>query len=92
MTTIQPNAHVTVDYVLRDAKGRVLDESQGDGGEPIRYVHGYGMLVPGLEAGIGMYDIADQRPPVLQPYAGGHAPLPGAGRETILRLGYEHAL
>jgi len=52
VTTIQPNSHVTVDYVLKDIKGKVLDRSTDDGGEPIRYVHGYGMLVPGLEAGL----------------------------------------
>jgi FKBP-type peptidyl-prolyl cis-trans isomerase SlyD len=50
--TIQPNAHVVLDYVLKDSKGTVLDESTSDGGEPIVYVHGYGMLVPGLEAGL----------------------------------------
>src|SRR4051794_23995737 len=49
---IEPNAHVTLDYTLRDQTGALLDESEGEGGEPIRYVHGYGMLVPGLEAGL----------------------------------------
>lgn len=49
-TTIGPNAHVVLDYVLRDDEGLVLDESEGTEGEPIIYVHGYGMLVPGLEA------------------------------------------
>jgi FKBP-type peptidyl-prolyl cis-trans isomerase SlyD len=49
---IQPNAHVILDYVLKDPSGVVLDESTSDGGEPIIYVHGYGMLVPGLEAGL----------------------------------------
>lgn len=52
MQTIQPNAHVTLDYELRDEDGDMLEASEGDGGEPIRYVHGYGMLVPGLEAAL----------------------------------------
>ncbi len=30
----------------------MLDASEGEDGEPIRYVHGYGMLVPGLEAAL----------------------------------------
>jgi FKBP-type peptidyl-prolyl cis-trans isomerase SlyD len=51
-STIEPNRHVTLDYVLKDDDGEILDESQGDGGEPIEYVHGYGMLVPGLEAAL----------------------------------------
>ena len=49
MDRIAPNAFVLVDYVLKDEDGEVIDDSKGDGGEPIRYVHGYGMLVPGLE-------------------------------------------
>jgi FKBP-type peptidyl-prolyl cis-trans isomerase SlyD len=52
MTKIESNAFVLLDYTLRDDKGDILDESIGEGGEPISYVHGYGMLVPGLEAGL----------------------------------------
>ena len=55
MTTpasIEPNAYVTLDYTLTDDEGDVLDASHEEGGEPIEYVHGYGMLVPGLEAAL----------------------------------------
>ncbi|MDB4946809.1 MAG: FKBP-type peptidyl-prolyl cis-trans isomerase SlyD [Labilithrix sp.] len=52
MNTIQSNARVVLEYTLRDDKGEVLDSSDGDDGEPILYVHGYGMLVPGLEAAL----------------------------------------
>lgn len=38
-----------VDYVLSGEDGEVLDDSSAEDGEPLRYVHGYGMLVPGLE-------------------------------------------
>ena len=50
--TIQPNSHVTLAYTLRNEAGEVLDASDLEGGEPIRYVHGYGMIVPGLEAAL----------------------------------------
>jgi FKBP-type peptidyl-prolyl cis-trans isomerase SlyD len=41
---------VTIHYTLTDTKGEVLDSSEGpDGGEPLSYVHGSGMIVPGLE-------------------------------------------
>jgi FKBP-type peptidyl-prolyl cis-trans isomerase SlyD len=60
-TTIQPNAHVTLDYTLRDQSGKLLDQSDEDGGEPIRYVHGYGMLVPGLEAGLAGLAVGARR-------------------------------
>jgi FKBP-type peptidyl-prolyl cis-trans isomerase SlyD len=49
MDRVAPNAFVLLDYVLKDEDGETLDDSSADGGEPIRYVHGYGMLVPGLE-------------------------------------------
>lgn len=49
---IGPNARVVLDYELKDDEGEVLDASAGEGGEPIVYVHGYGMLVPGLEAAL----------------------------------------
>ena len=52
MNSIQPNARVVLEYTLRDEKGEVLDSSDAEDGEPIVYVHGYGMLVPGLEAAL----------------------------------------
>jgi FKBP-type peptidyl-prolyl cis-trans isomerase SlyD len=52
VSVVQPNSHVTVEYVLTDDEGEVLDASTAEDGEPIEYVHGYGMLVPGLEAAL----------------------------------------
>lgn len=52
MKTIQPNARVVLEYKLANDKGEVLDSSDAEDGEPIVYVHGYGMLVPGLEAAL----------------------------------------
>lgn len=58
---IQANRHVTLDYELRDEDGDLLDASESEGGEPIRYVHGYGMLVPGLEAALVGLHVGDER-------------------------------
>ena len=44
--------------------------------------------VKGLEAGIGVYNLFDDKFQYAQPYDGGHAPMRGATREGILRLGY----
>jgi FKBP-type peptidyl-prolyl cis-trans isomerase SlyD len=42
---------VTIHYTLTDSAGKVLDSSEGpDNGEPLSYLHGTGMIVPGLEA------------------------------------------
>ena len=46
---IGPNAFAEVDYILEGEDGEVLDDSSAGDGQPLRYVHGYGMLVPGLE-------------------------------------------
>ncbi len=45
----------------------------------------------GLELGIGVRDAFDQRTFYVQPYQGGHAPLPGNGREVWLTLRYERS-
>jgi len=67
---IQPNSHVTLDYTLKDASGGLLDESDGEGNEPIRYVHGYGMLVPGLESALVGLEVGDARDIVVPAEAG----------------------
>lgn len=48
-TTIGPNTRVVLGYELRDQEDDVVDASDAEDGEPIVYIHGYGMLVPGLE-------------------------------------------
>jgi hypothetical protein len=68
--TIQPNAHVTLDYELRDDEGEMLEASAGDTGAPIRYIHGYGMLVPGLEAALVGLRTGDVRDVVVPADAG----------------------
>ena len=44
--------------------------------------------VKGVEAGIGVYNALDRPLYYAQPYNGGHAPLQGATRELLLRVGY----
>jgi FKBP-type peptidyl-prolyl cis-trans isomerase SlyD len=68
--TIQPNTYVTLDYELRDDEGDLLDASEDEDGEPIRYVHGYGMLVPGLEVALVGLAAGDEREVVVGADAG----------------------
>ena len=67
---IGPNARVILDYELKDDEGEVLDASDGDGGEPIVYVHGYGMLVPGLEAALAGLEAGASKEIVVTPEDG----------------------
>ncbi|GIX43422.1 MAG: peptidyl-prolyl cis-trans isomerase [Leptospiraceae bacterium] len=44
---VQKNTVVTIDYTLKDDNGNIIDTSQGRG--PLKYLHGNGNLIPGLE-------------------------------------------
>jgi len=73
MDTIQSNAYVVLAYTLRDEEGEVLDSSSVDlvpDGEPIEYVHGYGMLVPGLEAALVGLKKGEAKKVVVSPEEG----------------------
>jgi FKBP-type peptidyl-prolyl cis-trans isomerase SlyD len=64
---IGPNTFAEVDYVLEAEDGEVLDDSGAEGGEPLRYVHGYGMLVPGLEKRLSGLDAGERADIVVPP-------------------------
>jgi outer membrane receptor for ferrienterochelin and colicin len=49
----------------------------------------YQTPVKGLSVGTGVYDALNQKFTFIQPYDGGHAPLPGPSREFILRIQYQ---
>ena len=48
----------------------------------------YETPIKGLSVGLGVYDALNQKFKFIQPYNGGHAPLPGPSREIIFRLHY----
>lgn len=48
----------------------------------------YNWIKSGLNFGIGLYDLLNQRYTFIQPYDGGHASLPGPSREIMLRIQY----
>ena len=47
---ITKNSLVTIEYTLKDEAGEILDSSAEMG--PLEYIHGYGMIVPGLEVAL----------------------------------------
>ena len=46
------------------------------------------LFMKGLDLGIGVYDLFDQRVKYIQPYNSYHAPLPGPSREFVVKLAY----
>lgn len=67
---IEPNARVVLEYTLRDVDDDVLDTSDAEDGEPIVYVHGYGMLVPGLEKALTGLAIGEAKDVIVPPEEG----------------------
>lgn len=49
----------------------------------------YKTPVKGLVFGIGVYDLLNQKFQFIQPYNGGHAPLPAPSREYVFRISYD---
>jgi hypothetical protein len=48
-------------------------------------------FAPGLSLQVSVHDLLDQAPPFVQPYAGGHPPLPSGGRAFGLSVTYAPA-
>ncbi len=66
------------------AAGRISPKTYAD-----LYVGWQDVGAKGLELGVGIRDAFDEKVFYVQPYQGGHAPLPGVGREVWLTLRYE---
>ncbi len=49
-----------------------------------------GAFYEDLSVGVGVYDLFDQQYEFIQPYNGGHPPLPGPSREIILKVSYKY--
>ena len=52
------------------------------------YLNWRNVLTDGLTAGAGVYNVTNNDYAYIQPYNSGHAPLPAAGREFLVRLTY----
>lgn len=52
------------------------------------YLNWKNLLTDGLTVGTGVYNVTNNDYAFIQPYNSGHAPLPAAGREILVRLTY----
>jgi len=57
-TKIAEDTVVSIDYTLTDDDGEILDSS--DGAEPLRYLHGHGQIIPGLERELEGKSVGDE--------------------------------
>jgi len=48
--TIAKNTTVTIDYILTDDKGNLMEDTKESG--PVAYLHGAGFMIPALEAAL----------------------------------------
>jgi outer membrane cobalamin receptor len=53
------------------------------------FVYHKNFIVKGLNVGIGVYDLFNQRFQFIQPYNGYHSPIAGLSREFIIKLSYD---
>jgi len=66
--TISHHKVVTIDYTLKNAKGEVLDSSEGQ--EPLLYLHGADNIVVGLERELEGKSVGDSITTVVTPEEG----------------------
>lgn len=59
---------VAIQYALKNPDGELLDSSEG--GDPLKYLHGAGNIIPGLEAGLNGKAAGDELSVVIAPEDG----------------------
>ena len=62
--TIAKDKVVEINYVLKDDAGTLIDES---GNEPLKYLHGHGNIIPGLEEALDGKAVGDSIDVKIQP-------------------------
>jgi outer membrane receptor for ferrienterochelin and colicin len=48
----------------------------------------YRNILPGLTAGVGVYDLFNEQPAIPEAYNGGYSPIPGRSREYVVKISY----
>lgn len=65
---IQNNVVVSIHYTLTNQSGEVIDSSEGR--EPLKYLHGAGNIIPGLESELLDCSAGDSKQVTVQPKDG----------------------
>ncbi|MBN1523784.1 MAG: peptidylprolyl isomerase [Spirochaetales bacterium] len=65
---IKKDMAVSIHYTLKDIDGKVLDTSENN--EPLKYLHGYGQMIPGVENSLEGKKIGDSLEVTVEPKDG----------------------
>lgn len=77
---------VSIEYVLRDTEGEVIDQSAAD--QPLSYLHGHENIVPGLEEAIEGHSEGDEVTATVAPEQG-YGPYRDELIQTVKREQFE---
>lgn len=66
--SISTNSVVSIHYTLKNNKGEVIDSSQDQ--EPLKYLHGAGNIIPGLEQALEGMSVGEEKHVTIQPAEG----------------------
>ncbi|MBV1858805.1 MAG: peptidylprolyl isomerase [Nannocystaceae bacterium] len=86
MTVVAAKSVVSIQYTLKNGEGETIDASEA--GDPLRYLHGAGNIVPGLEKELEGKNIGDKLEVVVQP-ADGYGEVSGPGPQSLPREAFE---
>jgi len=86
MTVVAEKRVVSIQYTLTNPEGETIDASEP--GDPLRYLHGAGNIVPGLERELEGKTVGDELEVVVQPEDGYGEASPN-GPQAIPREAFE---
>lgn len=86
MTVVAAKRVVSIHYTLENPEGETIDAS--DPGDPLRYLHGAGNIVPGLERELEGKKVGDELEVVVKP-ADGYGEASGPGPQGLPRAAFE---
>ena len=62
---IQDGSQVSIQYTLIDEKGKQIESNKG--GDPFKYTHGKGDIIPGLENGLEGMQVGEEKTIMVKP-------------------------
>jgi outer membrane receptor protein involved in Fe transport len=76
-------------YYAYDANSNPLIRDFGSEVQLNAYLCYKDLLIPGVFAGLGIFNLTNAKTALIQQFNNGHAPLPGPSREVFLKVGYD---